>query len=202
MLLVAQGIVWLGLGGIAVLRHSPSIAGVAVLAPCAWLLVFATNAEQRLINADLIPIVLSEVDLGVWMALLVLQQVAVNHRLGEANLNLAGGVAGLSEMSSRLRDSEVLNLWNLGFILACVSFVASRPSWGLTAEGALGGMTALLFAHAVMTWLGLHQGRPQTLVVVWSVSALAIAWNYGMEAGWAAALTGGSLVLIAAAAPS
>ena len=61
-------------------------------------------------------------------------------------------------------------------------------------------MTALLFAHAAMTWLGLHQGRPQTLVVVWSVSALAIAWNYGMEAGWAAALTGGSLVLIAAAA--
>ncbi len=200
MLLVAQGIVWLGLGGIAVLRHSPSIAGVAVLAPYAWLLVFATNAEQRLINADLIPIVLSEVDLGVWMALLVLQQVAVNHRLGEANLNLAGGVAGLSEMSSRLRDSEVLNLWNLGFILACVSFVATARPEGLTAEGALGGMTALLFAHAVMTWLGLHQGRPQTLVVVWSVSALAIAWNYGMEAGWAAALTGGSLVLIAAAA--
>ena len=54
--------------------------------------------------------------------------------MGEANLNLAGGVAGLSEMSSRLRDSEVLNLWNLGFILACVSFVATARPEGLTAE--------------------------------------------------------------------
>ena len=32
-----------------------------------------------------------------------------------------------------------------------------------------------------MTWLGLHRGRPQTLVVVWSVRRSAIAsWNYGL----------------------
>jgi hypothetical protein len=49
-----------------------------------------------------------------------------------------------------------------------------------------------------MTWLGLHQGRPQTLVIAWSIAALAIAWKYGMEAGWGATLTIGSLVLILA----
>ena len=96
LLLVSQGVVWLGLGYIAVRRSSPSMAGVAVLAPYAWLLVFATNAEQRLVNEDLLPIVLPEVGLGVWMLLLVAQQIGVNHRLGEANLNLAGGFAGLS----------------------------------------------------------------------------------------------------------
>ncbi len=196
LLLATQGAVWLGLGLIAVLRGSPSIAGVAVLAPYLWLLVFATNVEQRLVNADLVPIVLSEGDLGVWMLLLVAQQIGVNHRLGEANLNLAGGFAGLSEMSSRLRDSDMLNLWNLGFLSACLSFVAIARPDGLTSLGVLGGMTALLLAHAIMTWLGLHQGRPQTLVVAWSIAALAIAWKYGMEAGWAAALTAGSFVLI------
>ena len=118
LLLVSQGVVWLGLGYIAVRRSSPSMAGVAVLAPYAWLLVFATNAEQRLVNEDLLPIVLPEVGLGVWMLLLVAQQIGVNHRLGEANLNLAGGFAGLSEMSSRVRDSDLLNLWNLGVVLA------------------------------------------------------------------------------------
>ena len=200
LLLVAQATVWVGLGTIAVLRHSPAIAGVAVLAPYLWLLAFATNLEQRLVNADLVPIVLSEVDLGLWMVLLVVQQMAVNHRLGDANLNLAGGLAGFSEMSSRLRDSEMLTLWNLGFVLACLTFVATTRPDGVTALGALGGMTALLLAHAGMTWLGLHRGRPQTLVIVWSISALSISWNYGLEAGWAAALTAGSAVLIAAAA--
>lgn len=200
LLLVAQATVWVGLGTIAVLRHSPAIAGVAVLAPYLWLLAFATNVEQRLVNADLVPIVLSEVDLGLWMVLLVVQQVGVNHRLGDANLNLAGGLAGFSEMSSRLRDSEMLTLWNLGFVLACLTFVATTRPEGVTALGALGGMTTLLLAHAGMTWLGLHRGRPQTLVIVWSIAALSIAWNYGLEAGWAAALTVGSIVLISAAA--
>ena len=32
------------------------------------------------------------------------------------------------------------------------------------------------------------------------MAALSIAWNYGLEAGWALALTLGSIVLIAAAA--
>ena len=200
LLLGSQGVVWLGLGYAAVRRSSPSMAGVAVLAPYAWLLVFATNAEQRLVNADLVPIVLSEVDLGVWMLVLVAQQIGVNHRLGEANLNLAGGFAGLSEMSSRVRDSDLLNLWNLGFIAACLSFVAVARPEGLTALGVVGGMAALLLAHAVMTWFGLHRGRPHTLVLVWSVAALALAWRFGMESAWGVALTLGSALLILAAA--
>ncbi len=94
----------------------------------------------------------------------------------------------------------MLTLWNLGFVLACLTFVATTRPDGVTALGTLGGMTALLLAHAGMTWLGLHRGRPQTLVIVWSLAALSISWNYGLEAGWAAALTAGSVVLIAAAA--
>ncbi|MBN30364.1 MAG: hypothetical protein CMB34_06855 [Euryarchaeota archaeon] len=199
LLLGSQGVVWLGLGYVAVRRSSPSMAGVAVLAPYGWLLVFATNVEQRLVNADLVPIVLSEVDLGAWMLVLVVQQISVNHRLGEANLNLAGGFAGLSEMSSRVRDSDLLNLWNLGFMFACLSFVAVARPEGLTAAGVVGGMAALLLAHAVMTWLGLHRGRPHTLVLVWSVAALVLAWRFGMESAWGVTLTFGSALLIVGA---
>ena len=199
LLLVSQAAVWLGLGFVAVLRSSPSMAGVAVLAPYAWLMMFATDFEQRLVNADLVPIVLNEGDLGIWMLALVAQQIAVNLRMGEATLNIAGGFSGLSEMSSRLRDSEVLNLWNLGFILSCIAFVAVTRPGGMTAVGVLVGMGALLLAHAFMMWTGQHQGRPQTLVLAWSIGALALAWRFGLEAGWATALTGGSVLLVLAA---
>ena len=196
LLLATQGAVWVGLGYVAVLRDSPSMAGVAVLAPYAWLLLFATDFEQRLVNADVVPIVLNEGDLGIWMLALVAQQITVNFRMGEANLNLAGGLSGLTEISSRLRDSDALNLWNLGFVLSCVAFLAVTRPGGMTALGVLGGMGALLLAHATMTWLGRHRGRPQTLVVAWSLAALAIAWRYGLEAGWATVLTGGSVLLV------
>ncbi|MCH1616768.1 MAG: hypothetical protein L7R83_04590 [Candidatus Poseidonia sp.] len=196
LLLVSQGAVWLGLGFVAVLRASPSMAGVAVLAPYAWLLVFATDFEQRLVNADVVPIVLNEADLGVWMLALVAQHVAVNVRMGEANLNLAGGFSGLSEMSSRLRDADLLNLWNLGFLVACITFVAITRPGGMTALGVLVGMGVLLLAHAIMMWSGRHRDRPQTLVLAWSIGALAIAWRYGLEAGWAVTLTGASTLLV------
>ena len=196
LLLVSQGAVWMGLGFVAVLRASPSMAGVAVLAPYAWLLVFATDFEQRLVNADVVPIVLNEADLGVWMLALVAQHVAVNVRMGEANLNLAGGFSGLSEMSSRLRDADLLNLWNLGFLVACITFVAITRPGGMTALGVLVGMGVLLLAHAIMMWSGRHRDRPQTLVLAWSIGALAIAWRYGLEAGWAVTLTGASTLLV------
>ena len=60
-------------------------------------------------------------------------------------------------------------------------------------------MAGLLLAHAVMTWLGLHQGRPHTLVLVWSIAALVLSWRFGMESAWGVALTVGSALLIVAA---
>lgn len=196
LLLVAQGVVWVGLGGLALLRSSPSMAGVAVLAPYAWLLVFATDIETRLVNADVVPIVLAEGDVGWWMGALVVQQILVCTRLGGAKLNLGAGFAGLSEISGRLRDSEVLNLWNLVFILACLTYLAMARPDGLTTLGLVGGMGALLLSHAAVVWRGVHQTRPQTLVMVWAFVALALAWRFGEESLWGVLLTVGSLLLV------
>ena len=196
LLLASQGVVWVGLAGLALMRSSPSMAGVAVLAPYAWLLVFATDIESRLVNADVVPIVLAEGDVGWWMGALVAQQILVCSRLGGARLNLGAGFAGLSEISGRLRDSEVLNLWNLVFFLACLTYLTMARPDGLTTLGLVGGMGALLVSHAVMVWRGIHQARPQTLVMVWAFAALALAWRFGEESLWAVLLTGGSLLLV------
>ncbi len=196
LLLVSQATVWTVLAGLAVARASPSMAGVAVLAPYMWLLVFATDAEARLVNADVVPIALNANDVGWWMLLLVALQVSVCSRLGEATLNLGSGLAGRSEISVRLRDSEMLNLWNLGFAAACLTYVGMARPEGLTASGLVGGMGALLLAHAAMVGLNRHHGRPQSLVGVWSVGILILSWRYGEEASWAGVLTAGSVLLV------
>ena len=196
VLLFSQGVVWTVLAGLAVARASPSMAGVAVLAPYGWLLAFATDVEARLVNADVVPIVLGESEVGWWMLLLVGLQVGVCSRLGEATLNLGSGLAGRSEISGRLRDSEMLNLWNLGFASACLTYVGMARPDGLTSLALVGGMGTLLVAHAAMVRLNLHRGRPQNLVIVWSVAALALAWRYGDEAPWAVMLTAGSVLFV------
>ena len=81
-------------------------------------------------------------------------------------------------------------------MLACVAFVATTRPDGMTALGVLAGMGSLLLAHAFLMWSGRHQGQPQSLVVAWSIGALALTWQYGMEAGWATALTAGSVLLV------
>jgi hypothetical protein len=196
LLLVSQGTVWLGLGALAVMRSSPSMAGVAVLAPYAWLLAFATDLEARLINADLLPLTLAPQDVGWWMGVLVLGQVGVCARLGEATLNLGSGWAGRSEITGRLRDSNLLNLWTLGFALATVTYLAMAHPDGLSMNGLLIGMGLLLLTHAAMVGLGRHHGRPQTLVIVWSLGAVVAGWRYGQEAVWAGVLTLGMFVLV------
>ena len=197
LLLVSQGVVWAGLSSIAVMRHSPSVAGVALLAPYVWLLIFATDVDQRLIHDDLVSMALNAADIGWWMAVLMVQQVAVNLRLGTSTLNLASGVVASSEVLARLRDSEALNLWNLGFLLATLTFVALASPSTLTTVGLLGGMALLLLGHGLMVWQDRHRGTPTTLFTAWAIAMMVVAWRYGDEALWAGLMTMGSVLLVA-----
>ena len=199
ILLATQGVVWLGLAGLALLRRSPSIAGVAVLTPYLWLLIFGTDFESRLVSADILPIVLAEQDVAVWMALLVIQQVGVNISLGSSNLNLAGRLGGLSEISARLRDSKALNLWNLSFALAVLTFLSMARPESLTAFGLFGGMALLIISHAFLVLQDVHRGKPRTLFTVWCVAVVALSWKYGQEAVWALILVLASILLLLSA---
>lgn len=196
LLLLSQGAVWLGLSFLAVQRSSPSMAGVAVLAPLVWLMFFATDLDARLVSADVVPIRLDEVDVGLWMTLLMVQHVGVNQALGSAHLNLAGRWGGLRELSARLRDGSSLNLWNLGFVLSVLTWWGMARPGGLTAPLLFTGMGVLLLAHAAMVWTEVHTGRSRPLFVVWSLAAASLGWRYGDEATWAALMVvGGGLLL-------
>ena len=196
-LLISQAAVWLGLAWLGVQRQSPSISGVAVLMPWVWLLMFATDVESRMFSNDFIPVVLDEQHVAAWMLLLILQQLYVNLSQGQSTLNLAGRLAGLSELGARARDSGLLQLWNLSFVLSLISIwgitrVDGMPAWGL-----LGVMGAILVFHGTLVALGQHRGQPKTMLVAWSIFALHFGWKFGHTSIFAATMVAGcSLMLV------
>ena len=198
LLLITQGIVWVGLSGLAVYRSSPSIAGTAVLGPWIWLLLFATDADARLISADFIPIMLNEFDLFLWMSLLVVQQIWVNIRHGEVGLNLAARLVGFSEVGARFRDSGLAKLWNLSFLFSViVTWAIVRPG-ALPMFGVVIILGSLLIGHSLMVYFERHLGKPQTLMTFWGIFALLLSWTYGQSSLWALSLVISSGILLKA----
>ena len=107
---------------------------------------------------------------------------------GETGFNLASRLGGMSELSARLRDSAVLQLWNLSFLLTLfVTWSVTRPG-ALPAIGLFGILTILMISHAIMVLFEKHRGRPRTLMTVWGVATIALSWTYGQQAIWAITL--------------
>jgi len=195
-LLFSQGVVWIGLAQLSMYRDSPSIAGTAVVGPWLWLLFFATDVENRLISADYIPISIEQYDLAAWMLILLSQQIWVNVKHGETGFNLASRLSGMSELGARLRDSEILQLWNLSFLLALfVTWSITRPG-ALPAIGLFGVLTILMISHAVMVLLEKHRGKPRSLMTIWGGSTIALSWTYGQQGLWAVTLVIASGILL------
>jgi hypothetical protein len=148
-----------------------------VVGPWVWLLFFATDVESRLVSADYIPISIDQYDLAIWMLVLLSQQIWVNVKHGETGFNLASRLSGMSELGARIRDSEVLQLWNLSFLLALfVTWSITRPG-ALPAIGLFSMLTLLLISHSVMVYLDKHKGRPRTLLEHWLFPAASYYWH-------------------------
>ena len=195
-LLTCQLIVWMGLALLAIQRNSPSLAGTATLAPWVWLFFFTSNLENRLISVDIIPINIAETDLTIYMLLLICMQIPLNFKLGETGVNLAGRLAGLSELSARMRDSGIMRLWNISFItILCTLLFISNPGV-LPSYGIISVMGLLLISHAVAMRMDRHQGTPRTILVAWSITALILQWRFGFGAAWIILLGLASLLVV------
>lgn len=195
-LLACQAIVWIGLAGLAIQRDSPSLAGTATLAPWIWLIFFSSNIENRLISVDLIPINISEIDMSIYLLLLVIIQIPLNFKLGESGVNLAGRLAGMSELSARMRDSGMMRLWNISFItiLFTILFISNPgiiPAYGLVLI-----MGVLLISHSLAMRMDRHQGTPRTILVSWAIAAIILQWRFGLGAFWIILLGASSVLII------
>jgi len=183
-LLVSQLLIWTGLGWLALQRDSPSLAGTSVLAPWIWLLVFASKFENRIVSFELLPIQLPEFELSIYILVLIAMQIPLNLKLGESGVNLATRLAGISEFGARLRDSGMMRLWNLGFLLALVTILFITRPGGIPAYGLVLAMGGLLLSHSVIIRLDRHQGTPRLILITWGLAAIILQWRFGFGSTW------------------
>ena len=196
VLLTCQALVWIGLAVLAIQRDSPSLAGTTALVPWLWLIFFASNLESRLISAELLPMNFYELDISLYMILLILIQIPLNFKLGDSGVNLAGRLVGMSELSARMRDSGMMRLWNISFITILLSMLFVANPGVIPAYGMISVMGLILIYHAVAMRLDMHQGTPRTILVSWAISALVLQWRFGFGAFWVAILGISSILVI------
>ena len=186
-----------GLAILAILRKSPSLAGVSVLGPWIWCMFFATAADSRFVKMDLIPIVLDPWYLSIFCLISIIIQYPVNTMLGESGINLGSRFKGLTEFSAVTRDSGVLKLWNLSLIFSLIGWMAITYTDGIPAEGLFLGVITLFGVHLFAEIRSLHQNTPLFLLYACIVMCIASQFRFGFDAFWTSiiALFGFGLVV-------
>jgi len=201
-LLCGLTIIHLATGALALKRVSPSIAGVTVLAPWLWMFVHAlwtssleSFSEARDIDVDLL-IVLDPKFVALYLTVAALIQYPINLKLGDTGVNLAGKLIGATELSSRLRDSGLMRLWNLGMISGLavwLMFIDGRDDIGWYT---LLGVASLATVHVVAESQGRHQGNPRTILLCLALTFAVLQWNFGADAFWMLFLTAASVAIL------
>ncbi|MDE0707550.1 MAG: hypothetical protein OSB33_01235, partial [Candidatus Poseidoniales archaeon] len=201
-LLIGLTVVHLATGALALKRVSPSIAGATVLAPWLWMFVHAlwtssleSFSEARDVDIDLL-IVLEPKYVALYLTIAALIQYPINLKLGDTGVNLAGKLIGATELSSRLRDSGLMRLWNIGLISGLavwLMFVDGRDEIGWYT---LLGVATLVTVHVVAEAQGKHQGNPRTILFCLALTFAVLQWNFGVDAFWMILLTGASVAIL------
>jgi len=201
-LLIGMTMIHLATGVLALKRLSPSIAGATVLTPWLWMFVHAlwtssleSFSEARDIDVDLL-IILEPKYVALYLTVAAILQYPINLKLGDTGVNLAGKLIGATELSSRLRDSGLMRLWNLGLISGLavwLMFVDGRDDIGWYT---LLGIAALTCVHIAAEAQGKHQGNPRLILFVLALTFAILQWNYGADAFWMIMLTAASVTIL------
>ena len=155
----------------------------------------ASGAEDRIISVEILPTNFPEYDMTAVIILMLVQQYTVNAKLGSTNLNLAAAVPGLSEFGARLRDSNFMNLWNIGFIVALISISAITQPEKVPAVGLIVSLNLLVVAHAL--WLiSKFIGKSKDLTGNMGAFTIVISWVFGYSPFWTLGLFIAVLLLL------
>ena len=178
-----------GLGMLAIWRESPSLAGISVLGPWIWCLLFATAADSRIIKIELIPIVLEPWYLSIFCLIAILIQYPVNTMLGGSGINLGSRFKGVTEFSAITRDSGALRLWNLSLLLSLLGWMAITYADGIPAEGLFLGIIGLFGVHLLAEVRSKHQDTPIFLLYACILMCLVCQFRFGFDAFWTGIIT-------------
>ena len=184
-----------GLAILAIWRKSPSLAGISVLGPWIWCLLFATAADTRIIKAELIPIVLDSWYLIFFCLIAILIQYPVNTMLGESGINLGSRFKGLTEFSAISRDSGALKLWNLSLLSSLLGWTAITYTGGMPAEGLFLGIVGVFGVHIIAEIQSKHQNTPLFLLYACVLMCLVCQFRFGFDAFWTGMITMFGIIL-------
>lgn len=184
LLLVTILLIFAASGGFAVKRSSPSIAGTAVIAPWIWILLFATDVENRFVSVDILPIVLNPESLTFFMFGMGLLQVGINLTMGETGVDLGKAFGNGTEALARIKDSGVLKLWPLGWIFALLGWLAVARPDGLPALGLVFGLVTLAAMHISVQSIGRHVNQRRFMMITLAVATLWVHWRFGLTLAW------------------
>lgn len=205
LIFIALGLIHLGTGILSLIRKSPSLAGVTNLMPWLWVLFITFwAAGARTFNAANQSWELASGVVGwdgwyltYYLIFITLIQYPVNRALGESGVNLAARFVGLSELGARLRDSGMLKLWNLAFLLSLIVWIAVTRAGDIPGYGLLLGLAVVLAINVFAECRGEHQDNPRTLMILFGITAIWLQWLHGLDAAWMVMIVAGlgSLVL-------
>ena len=204
LLLVALALVHIATGALALKRTSPSIAGATVLAPWAWMFAHTlwvssieTFSEARP-NIDTwnVLIELDPLYIAIYLTLAALIQYPINLRLGDTGVNIAGKLLGATELSSRLRDSGMMRLWNLGLVSGLAVWLMFMDTRDEIGWFVLLGITSLAAVHITAEVQGRHQGNPRFILICLAITLIVFQWNAGADVFWILILSSASLAVL------
>jgi len=180
--------VWAGLAWLALRRDAPSLAGIAVLSPWAWAMLFVGDFDDRLLSSDVVAIELNSPLLASFLAGAMMITYAVNLRLGDTGVNLGRNFTGGTELSARIRDAGSLDLWATGTAMALLTVVVALLGEGLPLDVGLTLLVTPVVTEALVAFLGGRRHHPRRTLTLTGVAALMVTWNLGHASVVSAAL--------------
>ena len=186
VLLGMLALLHIGTATLAIRRSSPSLSGVTVLLPWAWLLVeklIEETVRTVMLANDISDfngwIELETTPLAIYLGMASVLLFIVNSRMGESGVNLASGFLGITEISATIRDSGMLNLWSIGLWLPMLTIILLAQFGGFTTFSLVALLALLSGLHVSSLILGLRDGEG----IVWALALtfLVVQWRHGLD---------------------
>ena len=187
---------FIGTATLGILRKSPSLAGVTIIAPWIWVFLFGIDASTRIIGQSIINISLNQWYFTIFLLLITMMQYPVNKLLGDTGVNLAAKLLGLSEIGTRLRDSGMLRLWNIGYIFALIGWLSAARIDGLPGEGLVLGLLVLYVMHVIAEIYDQHQANPTVLLMGIGITGILAQMRFGLDVAWPSIFVIGTFILL------
>jgi hypothetical protein len=187
-LISALSLIHIAGGLLSIKRKSASLAGVAVLTPWLWPTIMVAIYEimetisLRNGNDGTGGSYSLEIGADVFVFYLALSSICgawVCSSFKEASLNVSSGLAGTSEMTATIKQTEIFNLWNLALWIPLVSSVV------LSLSGQIGAIeAALVFAviscvHSISSITGIRIPSTTLIPITIGIGGVLLQWVGG-----------------------